>query len=385
MGALAESSSEARLLALMHLCPTLHKLGQLLARDPRLSQSLRERLQSLESLPGSIPEEWDWPQDLVPVRALGEGSVAIALECTWRTQSVVVKRLKPGIAQRLQEEFQAWDRLSQELANWVEQDNLPDLDYQSTITSLTRLLEDELHPHREQQHLQRAAQRFLNWDQVQVPQVYPQLLEDGIVMEKLEGSPLLDHPMAEQHYSLAIQLLLSEPFFCQEEEGIFHLDPHPGNLWVGKDGRLILLDWGSTLYLSKHQRVLLTQACLAAWRGDQQDWELFAGQLTQAPVGQLPQGGSLSDYLHPRCWGTKIPVELILLRKILFHLEGLEAQLGKRDLLYQLFLQAGAKFLVELPLRLAAPADWRGYSTHISNLDVVRHALLSFFTPRLKD
>ena len=369
----------------MQVCPTLHKLGQLLARDPRLATSLRTKLQALESLPGHIPEQWNWPQDLIPLRALGEGSVAIALECRWRDQTVVVKRLKPGIALRLRQEFEVWHDLSEQLSQWVVEESLPELDYQTTVISLTRLLEDELHPQREQQHLQRAAQRFLEWPQIQVPRVYPQLLEDGIVMEYLDGSPLLEHPDAEQHYSMALQVLLSEPFFCQEEEGIFHLDPHPGNLWLGRDGRLILLDWGSTLYLSKHQRVLLTQAYLAAWRGDQQDWELFAGQLTQAPVGRLPQGGTLSDYLHPSCWGERIPVELILLRKILFHLEGLEAQLGKRDLLYQLFLQAGAKFLVELPLRFAAPSDWRGFSTHISNLDVVRHALLSWLTPRLKD
>ncbi len=39
-----------RLVALFRCCPTLHKLGQVMARDRRLALELRENLQGLESL-----------------------------------------------------------------------------------------------------------------------------------------------------------------------------------------------------------------------------------------------------------------------------------------------------------------------------------------------
>ena len=147
-----------------------------------------------------------------------------------------------------------------------------------------------------------------------------------------------------------------------------------------QEGRLALLDWGSTLTLPKHRRVLLTHALLSAWRGDQQDWEFYASQLTGQAVGALPQSGRLSGLFDPACWGENMPIDLILLRKILFHLEGVEAQLGQTQLLWQLFVQAAARFLTELPMRLMAPADWRGFSTHVSNLDILRHAVLKFLT-----
>src|SRR5262245_33939664 len=46
-----------RLAALAQTCPALHKLGQVLARDRRLSPELRLHLQELESLPPSVPLE----------------------------------------------------------------------------------------------------------------------------------------------------------------------------------------------------------------------------------------------------------------------------------------------------------------------------------------
>src|SRR5215471_10459488 len=54
--ALAPTASAAeRLAALARSCPALHKMGQILARDRRLSAELRKHLQELESLPASVP------------------------------------------------------------------------------------------------------------------------------------------------------------------------------------------------------------------------------------------------------------------------------------------------------------------------------------------
>ena len=44
-----------RLAAFLQHCPTLHKLGQVIARDRRLIPELRSRLQALESMPPVQP------------------------------------------------------------------------------------------------------------------------------------------------------------------------------------------------------------------------------------------------------------------------------------------------------------------------------------------
>ena len=375
----AQDSGE-RMTALMRDCPTLHKLGQLLARDPRLQADFRAKLRQLEScLPLARPEDYDWPLELIPQEALAEGSVASVFACSWGETEVVCKQLKPGVAEKLREEFAIWENLGAKLSDWCREDGLPVFDYRTILASLVRLLEDELHPSREQRQLLLAAQRFQDLPQVQVPQLYPQLR--GLVMERVYGTPLLEHERAAELFPLAVRVLITDPFFTAEEDGIFHLDPHPGNMWVSQQGRLVLLDWGSVLVISKERRALLTHALLSAWRGDQQDWEFYATQLTGAPVGACPRGGTLSGLLDPECWGDQFPLDLILLRKILFHLEGIEAHLGESQLMWHVFTQAGVRFLAELPMRLAAPLNWRGFSTHLSNLDIVRHTVLHWLKP----
>jgi len=85
--ALASSASAAaRATALLAHCPTLHKLGQVVARQPGLDAELRRHLQALESLPAStgvdglhahIHAELGADHGLhLADRALAEGSVA---------------------------------------------------------------------------------------------------------------------------------------------------------------------------------------------------------------------------------------------------------------------------------------------------------------------
>jgi ubiquinone biosynthesis protein len=51
----ADASCEERLADLISQCPTLHKLGQVVARDRRLSSELRECLQTLETMEPTTP------------------------------------------------------------------------------------------------------------------------------------------------------------------------------------------------------------------------------------------------------------------------------------------------------------------------------------------
>jgi len=52
------------------------------------------------------------------------------------------------------------------------------------------------------------------------------------------------------------------------EEGLFHADPHPGNVFVLPDGRLSLLDFGMTGELDEPMRESLTRLLEAVVKGD---------------------------------------------------------------------------------------------------------------------
>ena len=61
-----------------------------------------------------------------------------------------------------------------------------------------------------------------------------------------------------------VKLMLHSIF----EEGLFHADPHPGNVFVLPDGRLSLLDFGNTGDLDEAMRQSLTTLLEAVVKGD---------------------------------------------------------------------------------------------------------------------
>ena len=68
------------------------------------------------------------------------------------------------------------------------------------------------------------------------------------------------------------------------EEGLFHADPHPGNVFVLPDGRLSLLDFGNTGELDEPMRESLTLLLEAVVNGDAR--AATEAYLEMAPAGE---------------------------------------------------------------------------------------------------
>ena len=111
-----------RLTALLFHCPTLHKLGQVVARNRKLDRELRSRLQTLETMPGTtcgeavkqvIRRELGDAQGALRLdsTALAEASVSVVVPFTSASAEVsgpvdgVLKVLKPRIEETLEEEL----------------------------------------------------------------------------------------------------------------------------------------------------------------------------------------------------------------------------------------------------------------------------------------
>jgi ubiquinone biosynthesis protein len=108
-------------------------------------------------------------------------------------------------------------------------------------------------------------------DRVRVPAPYPPYCgEQVLVMQFFDGGPLLAAAAglpAEARQAVARELLdslLGQVML----DGIFHADPHPGNILLLRDGQPGLLDWGSVGRIDAGLRGALQRLLLALDRGD---------------------------------------------------------------------------------------------------------------------
>jgi ubiquinone biosynthesis protein len=108
---------------------------------------------------------------------------------------------------------------------------------------------------------------------VVLPAVHEQLCSEHVlVIEWLDGvslreaGPLIDDRGLDR--AELTRALLRSMVYQITEGGVFHADPHPGNVLLLTDGRLALLDFGSVGRLDAQQRSALLNLLLAVGRGD---------------------------------------------------------------------------------------------------------------------
>lgn len=413
--ALASSASAAaRATALLAHCPTLHKLGQVVARQPGLDAELRRHLQALESLPAStgvdglhahIHAELGADHGLhLADRALAEGSVAVVLPFSWRqggrSHDGVFKVLKPGIADRLAEELAILPALGDFLEDRGAELGLPAIDYRSHLAAAGRLLVQEIRLDREQANLRAAAVLLADDADVFVPALLPWCTPALTAMERIDGPKLSDAALSvRESRRLGRALvggLLARPFWSCSEATPFHGDLHGGNLLLAPDGRVAVLDWSLVAHLSKAEREALVEVALAALALDES--RIAAGlaglglrEAHDAPIGAtveraldtLVRSGrplgfdwlvGLLDALALQGAGG-FGGQLAVFRKSWLSLAGVLGDLGAgHDTDLPLLALGLRRFTAEWPARLRAPAESRAFSTHISTADLLRAA-----------
>ncbi|MBK8184587.1 MAG: hypothetical protein IPK63_17600 [Candidatus Competibacteraceae bacterium] len=407
------TSSTYRLALLFRRCPTLHKLGQMLARDRRLAPELRENLQGLESLEPSTPldeiialiqQQWGHVAGLeLGSVALAEASVAVVVPFVWRAecssepQQGVFKVLRPGIEEQLHEELAIWSALGQFLEKRCAELGLPVLDYRNTLDSIRKLLAREIQLDHEQVHLARAAAFYQDSPAILIPKLLPFCTPRMTAMERINGCKVTDSGLPpRQRQQLAktlIAALVAKPFWNPSPlAAVFHADPHAGNLFVTRDGRLAILDWALVTTLNKTQCVAVVQAVAGALTQDEIGTTqaiaalgrssdptalqaAIATGLRQVRYGAFPGFAWLMNLLDGlgTAGAIQFPEELTLFRKTLLTLSGVLEDVSGETSLDEVLIKSGLiQCYRELAARRIAPFDSREFGSHLSNADWFR-------------
>jgi len=265
------------------------KLGQLLAtRRDLLPTEFVNELSRLHHQVTPAP----WPQveqvlgqelgtpdavfDKLDARPLAAASIAQVHQARLRSSGaeVVVKVQRPGIRPVVERDLDIVDRMARRLqtrTRWGATIGAVEL-----ARGFANALHEELDFRVEARNMAvvAAASAVPGTDtSVRLPAVHPQLCTERVlVMERLDGLPLDAAGPVIDTRGLDRQILARALLGCLLRQimlgGVFHADPHPGNILLLDDGRLGLLDFGSVGRLDALLRAALQQFLLAIDRGD---------------------------------------------------------------------------------------------------------------------
>jgi predicted unusual protein kinase regulating ubiquinone biosynthesis (AarF/ABC1/UbiB family) len=284
------------------------KLGQLLSTRPDLlSPDYLDELSKLQADVPPVPwieietvlqQQFQRPIDQiflqiqpVPVAA---GSIAQTHRATLLDgREVALKIQRPGIDVIVDRDI----ALLRTLADLVSRTNFGRYyDLKALTEEFAASLRAELDFTREAANtdqLQRnlTKSRWFDPNRLKIPEIHWKLTSEKILtLEWLDGSPLLSSELtgvlddgdvtAERR---AIITMLIRAFFQQIYiDGFFHADPHPGNLFYLKDGRVALLDFGMVGRLDPRTQQVLTEMLLAIVNFDAQRCTQLTLQLAES-------------------------------------------------------------------------------------------------------
>ena len=257
--------------ALIELGPTYIKLGQLAStRSDVLPPALVQALATLqdevepvkfEEIRDVVERTWKLPIheaiarfERSPLATASIGQVHAGKLSDGR--AIVIKVRRPGIVRQSRADFEILRDLAQlaeRHTEWGKQYNVSRL-----IDDLILTLTEELDFKVEAANTERARENLKRNPHAVVPRViWPLSAEEVLVLERLEGIKITDRERLlasgldpEETAKRFIACLYQQIF----EDGFFHADPHPGNVHVDAEGRLIWLDWGLSGTLAEEMK-----------------------------------------------------------------------------------------------------------------------------------
>jgi len=274
---------------LTDLGPVYVKLGQLLSTRPDLLPA--DYIDELSTLQDEVPQV-PWSEIEVVLRqqlkrpleetfakvnfqAVAAGSIAQTHRATLADgREVALKVQRPGIDVVVAQDI----ALIQGIADLVARTEFgQNYDIRALAEEFTKALQAELDFTREasfadQLRRNLSTSRWFDPKQLVVAEIYWELTTPNLlVMEWLDGVPLLSADLHSEGNGKdpaitrsSITTLLFRAFFQQVYvDGFFHADPHPGNLFYLKDGRVALLDCGMVGRLDPRTQQILTEMLLA--------------------------------------------------------------------------------------------------------------------------
>lgn len=170
-------------------------------------------------------------------------------------EHVAVKVLRPGIREAVYRDLGDFKTLLKLIT--IFDSRIKVLDVDSIIDELERAFITEIDLRWEAKNMNKFREVMAQYD-ILIPHVYDNLCSsDVLVMEYMHGIPLDDlegllrNGIDPKHIAQqGLELFMLQVF----RHGVYHADPHSGNIWINESGKRIFLDFGLMGYLDSEDK-----------------------------------------------------------------------------------------------------------------------------------
>ncbi|AOT04662.1 ABC1 kinase family protein [Arthrobacter sp. U41] len=355
-------------LALEELGPTFIKLGQLLSTrpdllPPRYQTELAKLQDAAPPVPGAtirqlIREELGSETDDVfadfTLEPLASASIGQAHAATLHDGThVVVKVRRPDVIPTIEADLDILQNLAVQISHrW---DAAADYNLPGIAAEFAQTLRAELDYLQEGRNAERFAENFASDPGVHIPRVFWETTTSRVLtLERIVGMKVNDldgldragidrAALAVRSAGTALKMVF--------EDGFFHADPHPGNLFIEPDGRIGLIDFGMVGEVNDKLRSQLSVLLTALARNDpgrvgsalldlsvtrqpvdrsrlRADVTLFIALYEDRPLNQIEIGPLITQAVAlMRTYHLQMPQELAKLLKMMIMAEGIGVEL----------------------------------------------------------
>lgn len=273
-------------LGLEELGPTYIKIGQVLSMRPDLvPPPFIEELQKLQD--SVAPEDFGTMREQIinglgrPIeevfeffdeKPLSAASMAQVYYARLREtgEEVAVKVRRPGIKGVVREDVEILRFVANQVHKHLE--TYRDYDLPAMVEEIWSAMQYELDFTVEARNLEIFGLNFAGNDAIMIPRVHRQWSSDSILtMEYIDGIKIRSIPPDFEHRERiavqGVQAIIQQIL----KDGLFHADPHGGNILVTKEGRLCFIDFGQVGVLTLDMRQSLVELVEAVMERDSKE------------------------------------------------------------------------------------------------------------------
>ncbi len=258
-----ESTSWSRIRkAVEELGPTFIKLGQFLSNRPELFPDelvteLEELQDNVSPFPSDIAvqileEELKAPIQILlkefSPKPIASASIAQVHKATLKDgQVVAIKIQRPGIRDTIEADLQILHHFFVLLERSF--DKMKSLNITQLIDEFERMLVKETNFQLEAANMERFTMDFKGDPQITIPAIFKEYSSRHVLTTEFIKGVKVSNIDELQHLNLDTSTLaengakavLKQIF----DNGLFHADPHPGNILIQSDGKICFLDFGA--------------------------------------------------------------------------------------------------------------------------------------------